>query len=68
MDTAGKQNVSMFLGAMFSIGTFWLVLGGLASTSPLQLLGGVACLAGAIASFRFYRQELQRDRGDGQGH
>lgn len=55
----------MFLGAMFSVGTFWLLLLGVTQTSPVKILGGVACLIGAVYSFRYYRQQLRLE-SDGQ--
>lgn len=62
MNNVGKQNVSLFLGAMFSVGTFWFLLLGVVETSPLKLAGGVICLVGAVLSFRYYRDQLRLDR------
>ena len=66
MNTVVKQNVSMFLGATFSLATFWFLLMGVAQSSPLKILGGVVCLVGAVLSFRYYREQLRldSDRGD----
>ena len=62
-----KQNVSMFLGATFSLATFWLLLLGITQSSPLKILGGVVCLVGAVLSFRYYREQLQPDSDSDSG-
>ena len=62
MNNVGKQNVSLFLGAMLSVGTFWFLLLGFMETSPLKLVGGMLCLVGAVFSFRYYRDQLRLDR------
>jgi hypothetical protein len=51
----------MFLGALFSVATFWLLLLGVTGPNLLYVLGGVLSLVGAFVSFRYYRDQLRAE-------